>query len=93
MFSISLIALHGVVRRASQALGAVVGAVLPKPNGFLVQLSGALQTFMASWQRLARLSPGLDLTLARETGPDPPWEHPSEQKAPGPDEFSIHQKH
>lgn len=38
----------------------------------VVQLSGALQTFMASWQGPAQLSPVLDLTLARETDPDPP---------------------
>ena len=38
----------------------------------VVQLSGALQSFVASWQGPARLSPVLDLALARETSPDPP---------------------
>lgn len=38
----------------------------------LVQLSGALQAFMASGQGPARLSPALGLTLAGETGLDPP---------------------
>jgi len=38
----------------------------------VVQLSGVLQTCVASWQGLARPSPVLDLVLGRETGPDPP---------------------
>lgn len=36
------------------------------------QLSVALQPFMAWWQGLAWLSPVLGLTLAGDTGPDPP---------------------
>lgn len=69
--------LHGVLRRASQAFVAAVGAVLPKnPMVFwcwnvVVQLSGALQPFMASRQGLAQMSPVLGLVLARETSPDP----------------------